>query len=156
MDAQVTEALESYFWGNVEQTEGCWTWSGINQSQGYGRIRYLGFDILAHRFSYILHNGQIPEGLDVHHECHTRDNCVGGVACPHRACTNPLHLKTVTRGVNLRQGIHRNSQKTHCPQRHEYTEENTYRYKDGRRACRTCIRNQGRENWKARRKRERG
>ena len=156
MDAQVTEALESYFWENVERGKDCWRWSGAMQSQGYGRFHRLGFDTVAHRFSYTLHKGQIPKGLDVDHQCHTADNCAGGIECPHRACVNPQHLKAVTRGVNLNRGIHRNSRKTHCPQQHEYTEENTYRYKDGRRGCRTCIRNQGRENMRAKRERERG
>jgi hypothetical protein len=37
--------------------------------------------------------------------------------------------------------MHYNSLKTHCPRRHEYTEENTYiRPKAGRRHCKTCIR----------------
>lgn len=33
-----------------------------------------------------------------------------------------------------------NRNKTHCPQKHEYTEENTYINPQGRRQCRTCAR----------------
>lgn len=39
----------------------------------------------------------------------------------------------------VRHGTHRNSRKTHCPQRHPYTDENTY-MDQGRRRCRTCMR----------------
>jgi hypothetical protein len=37
----------------------------------------------------------------------------------------------------------KNAEKTHCPKNHEYTEENTYRNKEGRRWCRTCMRANG-------------
>ena len=33
----------------------------------------------------------------------------------------------------------RNAAKTHCPYGHEYTVENTWREKDGRRRCRSCL-----------------
>jgi hypothetical protein len=35
-----------------------------------------------------------------------------------------------------------NRAKTHCPQEHEYTPENTIRLKSGRRRCKTCHRQQ--------------
>ena len=38
----------------------------------------------------------------------------------------------------VRNGRDANKNKTHCPQGHEYTEENTYSWKRGWRACRTC------------------
>lgn len=38
----------------------------------------------------------------------------------------------------VRNGNNYNANKTHCPQRHEYTPENTYMYKGGRQ-CRTCA-----------------
>jgi hypothetical protein len=41
-------------------------------------------------------------------------------------------------------------QRTHCPQWHEYTEENTYIAGDGHRECRTCRRDQDRERRAAR------
>lgn len=44
-----------------------------------------------------------------------------------------------------------NAQKTHCPQNHEYTKENTIRLKSGRRRCRTCSREQT-ARWRAKRK----
>ncbi len=35
-------------------------------------------------------------------------------------------------------GAAKNAAKTHCPQGHEYTVENTYRYRNNWRYCRTC------------------
>lgn len=62
-------------------------------------------------------------------------------------------FKTDNRAVNLRwgsrsvnnqdrvtHGTHPNASKTHCPQSHEYSSENTYRDKKNRRYCRTCQR----------------
>jgi hypothetical protein len=36
-------------------------------------------------------------------------------------------------------GTHRNTRKTHCKRGHEYTPENTYRFADMSRVCRTCA-----------------
>jgi hypothetical protein len=56
----------------------------------------------------------------------------------------PENLAWGTRSENMydkvRHGRHPNANKTHCPQGHEYTPENTALSKTGRRACRTCRR----------------
>ena len=71
---------EERFWFYVIKGPGCWGWSG-HTSHGYGKLT-VGYSRQdkAHRFSYELHNGPIPEGLFVLHHC---DN---------RACTRPDHL----------------------------------------------------------------
>lgn len=47
-----------------------------------------------------------------------------------------------TQGDNLRDdvrnGVHHNANKTHCPQGHPYSTENTYIHPKGRRVCRIC------------------
>ena len=44
-------------------------------------------------------------------------------------------------GARNADGGSRQKAKTHCPQRHEYTVENTYVY-NGKRSCRACHRAQ--------------
>jgi hypothetical protein len=73
--------VEYRFWNNVDKsTDGCWLWQGWLDSKGYGAIRVNGSAIKAHRLSYELHRGTIPDGLFV---CHT---------CDVPRCVNPDHL----------------------------------------------------------------
>lgn len=92
---------------------GCWHWDGPLWPNGYGKpSTALHGTTLAHRAFYIEHVGPIPERLDLDHTCHNADvNCLGGNACPHRACVNPEHLEPATRSLNLRRGHDR---RTHC------------------------------------------
>ena len=63
--------LRKSFNNFVIKNDQCWEWKGSLSTKGYGRINYKGKKILAHRASWILHNGPIPEALLV---CHTCDN----------------------------------------------------------------------------------
>jgi hypothetical protein len=68
-------------WKQVEN--GCWIW--IDRKEGYGAFIFNGRKEQAHRVSWLLHHGEIPEGLCVLHDCDT-PNCVN---------PNHLHLGTV-------------------------------------------------------------
>jgi hypothetical protein len=116
---------EDRFWMKVKKTKTCWLWSAYKHPRGYGRFRYKGKLILAHRLSFIWRKGRIPKNLVLDHLCRIP------------SCVNPSHLQAVTHGENIRRGDHQQRRKTHCTQGHIYNSENTYMYKKGRR-CRKC------------------
>jgi hypothetical protein len=53
------------FWGKVDigGPDDCWEWKASRIKSGYGQIWKNGRIVLAHRMSYILSNGDIPDGL---------------------------------------------------------------------------------------------
>lgn len=75
-------AAENRFWKKVspEPNTGCWLWAASVASFGYGVFWVEGRQHLAHRLSWSLVNGPIPDGLCVLHRCDTP------------ACVNPGHL----------------------------------------------------------------
>lgn len=117
----------------------CWPWTGPKFNRGYGRISLGPKKALAHVFGWEIMFGLRTPGMVIDHTCHNGTDCLGGDTCPHRACQNPAHWEEVTVQENNRRGrggeFQRN--KTHCPQGHEYTEDNTYLW-NGRRHCRRC------------------
>jgi hypothetical protein len=71
------------FWERVNKTAGCWLWTGSLGFYGYGQLsagRNGLTPLRAHRLSWELHNGSIPDGLHVLHHC---DN---------PTCVRPDHL----------------------------------------------------------------
>jgi hypothetical protein len=76
--------------GNITREEnGCWLWKGPFRSNGYGRFK-IGrtIDKQAHRVSWVVHFGPIPDGICVLHRCDARD------------CINPFHLFLGTKQDN--------------------------------------------------------
>lgn len=110
---------------------GCWLWGGFTEPKGYGRFQVGGAARLAHRISYELHVGPIPDGLVLDHLCRVRN------------CVNPEHLEPVTSRENTLRGetpAAANVTKTHCLRGHEFTAENTRATLKGGRSCRACER----------------
>lgn len=140
-------SLGQRFWENVDLSGECWLWTGSTQSQGYGRIKARGVEILAHRWSYMQFVGAIEPGLAIDHLCHRPDGCEGGKTCPHRRCVNPAHLQAVTSRLNTLRGNGpggRYARRTHCKWGHVFDQANTYIRPDRgghSRICRRCQAN---------------
>ena len=116
------------FWAKTRMTNSCWNWLGAINPKGYGEYYNDKKVVKAHRYSYELFEGKIPNGLQIDH------------LCRNRKCVNPNHLQIVTNKENVLRGngiSAKNSKKTHCPKGHELTPENTYCYRNTR-SCKKC------------------
>lgn len=92
-------SLEERFWRHVRirKLDGCWLWTGhLNSPEGYGQISTVGKEQdQAHRVSYRLFVGPIPQGKKVLHTCDV-----------HR-CVNPTHVYTGTSKQNTQDMVSR-------------------------------------------------
>ena len=78
------------FESKVKKTDNCHLWTAAKQKQGYRMFSYNGKSTPAHRFAYLLYNGDIAENMVVHQTCETND------------CVNPEHLVLQTKSQNKR------------------------------------------------------
>lgn len=85
----ITDSFLLRFWKRVDKRQSCWIWTGSKDDKGYGMmfVRMLGvrksLTLRAHRISWVIHNGLVPDGLQVLHNCPGKDN---------PSCVNPAHL----------------------------------------------------------------
>jgi hypothetical protein len=130
MHLEVREQDVRRFWSKVAlpNEQGCMLWLASCQPSGYGQISIGGTMRLAHRVSYQLAYGPVPDGLVTDHLCRVRH------------CVAPEHFEAVTSAENVRRGILglRNRNRTHCPAGHPYDEANTRVRANGWRDCRAC------------------
>lgn len=57
------------FWSKVVKSDHCWTWSGGQDKDGYGRIKVKGKHYRSNRFVWMFMRGAIPPGMVVCHHC---------------------------------------------------------------------------------------
>lgn len=107
---------------------GCWIWmASLNTRTGYGQFGLNGGMEFAHRASYKLFRGDIPETICVLHKCDVRP------------CVNPNHLFLGTKKDNAQDAISKGRRrivlKDKCVNGHS-----SWRQTSKRRYCRECIR----------------
>jgi HNH endonuclease len=81
------EAQRLLFWARVNKTRTCWLWTGA-KSKGYGKFTIDGRQHQAHRLSFEMAGGTIPDGWAVHHLCEVK------------RCVRPDHLQVLDAGMH--------------------------------------------------------
>jgi len=140
MRGVIPTAPEIRFWRFVPKgnADDCWIWRGAKNNKGYGTFSYgkdhtTGKHVtgLAHRFSYAMLVGPIPDGMFL---CHT---------CDTPACVNPGHLFIGDQFANMRdlrdKGRHCYAKRNHCSKGHDYAVSGFYEGRNGSRVCRVCA-----------------
>lgn len=121
---------------------GCWEWDGSHNKKGYAvfwhYIKPNQRGQLAHRYSYSVHKGIVPDNMVIDHMCRNR------------GCVNPHHLRLVTPGINTLENSFAqsalNKAKTMCKRGHPYVDGSFYVGKrfygsnpSYQRMCKACI-----------------
>lgn len=83
------------FWSRVNRGADCWEWKALTSPSGYGVFDILNVRLQAHRASWEMTNGPIPDGLVVRHDC---DN---------PPCVRPDHLRLGTPKDNAMDAVER-------------------------------------------------
>jgi HNH endonuclease len=128
--AMARATLSERFWSKVDKSGDCWVWTGSRDLKGYGKINIGCTPTLAHRVSWQIKSGDIPEGLFVLHRC---DN---------PPCVNPAHLFIGTAGDNVQDMMSKGRQRKgwiRCGKGHPMSGSNLYiQPKTGKRNCAAC------------------
>lgn len=122
------------------KTDKCWIWQGARHHKGYGNLRGR----MAHRISWEIHVGEIPDKMTIDH------------LCLNKLCVNPNHLEVVTNQENKRRWAEK---LTHCPKGHEYSGDNlveehylaTNNIPTTKKRCRICL-NAYQRKWQKRKR----
>jgi hypothetical protein len=144
-----SEADLARFLAKIDTSGECWIWTGSNNGRGYGQFHKTGPDgrrqRYAHRLSYELFVGPIPDGMTLDHRCERGAN----------GCVTPMHLRPMSMGDNVlrstRSPLAQKARQTQCIRGHPLGGDNlliveTKGRRQSRR-CRTCrdLRNAARD-----------
>ena len=115
----------------------CLLWASFLGTGGYGGFNIKALDgnwksFQAHRVAFQIAGNKLDRELVLDHICKKRN------------CVNPNHLRQVTPKQNVLFNsdsfVAYNRFKTHCPQGHEYSKDNTRLSKTRARYCLACKR----------------
>ena len=89
MDLRENDLLRFWFRVNKNGKDGCWIWKDyISNGYGYFYLSNSQHPIEAHRISYEINVGTIPNGMLIDHICKVK------------TCVNPDHLRLSTPAQN--------------------------------------------------------
>ena len=111
---------------DINEFTDCWIYKGRLKDSGHGIITLYpsGKKLYTHVYMYEQKYGPVPLGYVLDHfKCNTP------------SCSNPDHVKPETRNYNMNRP---KMERTHCPNGHEYTPENTYKSPGHGKECITC------------------
>lgn len=111
----------------INKQTGCWEWLGGTFTNGYGVFKAKRKTWRAHRYSYTISKGKIPENKILHHKCENK------------LCVNPKHLEPITILEHPKISTNHNTNKTHCIRGHLLSGKNLYiTPSSGKRVCSKC------------------
>lgn len=97
------------FWAKVDliadDGESCWNWHANTGSNGYGKFKLNGMDIAAHRVSWVICRGPIPNLGGSHGTCVRH-------ACDNPRCCRPDHLSIGSHSDNMSDMVQRGRSNT--------------------------------------------
>ena len=136
--ALLRSKFEKYISKDVDS--GCWLWIGGLFQTGYGETTLDGRK-RAHRLSWEIYQGPIPDRLLVLHKCDVK------------RCVNPDHLYLGDNTDNALDAVVRKanfkSAQTHCLKGGHLLSGDNLRVYNGRRICITCQRERTNNWWDA-------
>ena len=97
----MNKAIASRFWKKVDKTNNCWNWLAHINNWGYGQFWDGENQMKAHRMSWVISHGDIPDGMCILHRC---DN---------PKCVNPNHLFLGTLKDNMIDMVNKGRNVTH-------------------------------------------
>lgn len=98
--------MKERFLSKVNVSENCWEWLACKNGGGYGLFWFGGWMQKAHRVSWIIYNGSIPESMHVLHKCDNRN------------CVNPDHLFLGTNVDNVSDKVRKGRQSSMPGEKH--------------------------------------
>jgi len=116
------QRVEFNFWRKVKKTKTCWLWQGCQNNKKRGSFLYQGHVIGAHKVSWLLLRGPVPDDLELDHLCRVP------------LCVKPDHLEPVEHKENLRRSpFHQYCRRGHLLEGNRFVSGNSSR-------CGICYR----------------